>query len=42
MTGEVSENILDIERKNATFDIRELTFVLDGGKETTEVSSSLA
>lgn len=37
MIGDVPENILDIERKNATFTVRELTYVLDGGKDGTEV-----
>lgn len=35
-----SENMstLSNERKNSPFDVREMTYVLDGGKDITEVS----
>lgn len=35
-----SENITTLanERKNATFNVKEMTYVLDGGKDVTEVS----
>lgn len=33
---------LDDERKNPSFDIRELTYFLDGGKESTEMKEAMA